>query len=54
MIEAADAVIIDVRTARTWWRSKHKIRLAIRENPSQVEEWAANYSKRQLLIFYCT
>jgi hypothetical protein len=53
LLGSPDTVIIDVRTDRTWWRSKHKIRGAVHENPYEVSDWADNYSKNQTLIFYC-
>ena len=49
-----DVVIIDVRTAKTWWRSPTKIVNAVREELDSVEQWAAKYAKDKTLIFYCS
>jgi hypothetical protein len=49
-----DVVIIDVRTAKTWWRSSTKILNAVREEPGAVEKWAGRYPKDKTLILYCT
>jgi rhodanese-related sulfurtransferase len=46
-------VIIDVRTARSWWRSGEKIATAVREDPDRVNQWASKYTPEQTLIFYC-
>jgi hypothetical protein len=47
-----DVVIIDVRTAKTWWRSGTKILHAVREEIGSVKQWADKYAKDQTLIFY--
>jgi rhodanese-related sulfurtransferase len=47
-------VIIDVRTAKTWWRSPSKIENAVREELGSLERWAEKYPKDKTLIFYCT
>jgi len=49
-----DVIIIDVRTAKTWWRSPTKILSAVREEPGAVEKWAGKYPKDKTLILYCT
>ena len=54
MIANPDVVIIDVRTAKTWWRSPTKIENAVREEPGSLERWAEKYPKEKTLIFYCT
>ena len=48
----SDVVIIDVRKYRNWWRSSKKILSAVRENPSNVGQWAQKYPKNKSLIFY--
>ena len=48
-----DVIFIDVRKAKSWWRSTAKIARAIREAPDAVEQWAAKYDKDQTLILYC-
>ena len=54
MLDDPDVVIIDVRTAKTWWRSPTKISNAVREELDSVEQWAAKYAKDKTLIFYCS
>jgi hypothetical protein len=54
MLAIPDVVIIDVRTAKTWWRSPNKIENAVREEPGSLEHWAEKYPKDKTLIFYCT
>ena len=54
MLTSADVVIIDVRTAKTWWRSTTKIEKAVREEPGSLERWAEKYPKNKILIFYCS
>ena len=53
MLYRPDVVIIDVRKYRNWWRSTHKISTAVREDPSEVDQWAQKYSKDKTLVFYC-
>ena len=48
-----DVIFIDVRTAKSWWRSTAKIARAIREEPDAVEHWAPKYDKNKTLILYC-
>ena len=54
MLADPDVVIIDVRTAKTWWRSLSKIENAVREEPGSPERWAGKYAKNKTLIFYCS
>jgi len=54
MLANPDVVIIDVRTAKTWWRSPSKIENSVREEPGSLERWAEKYPKDKTLIFYCT
>ena len=54
MLADPDVVIIDVRTAKNWWRSPSKIENAVREEPGWPERWRGSYSKNMTLIFYCT
>ena len=51
--DTPEVVFIDVRSAKSWWRSATKITHAVRENPSAVQQWASKYTKDQTLIFYC-
>ena len=46
-------LFIDVRTAKSWWRSTAKIAHAIREEPNTVDQWATKYDKNKTLILYC-
>ncbi len=50
---AADTSIIDVRAAADWSGSTLKIKGAVREDPRDVEGWAAHYPKDRTLILYC-
>ncbi len=52
MLSDPEVVIIDVRTAKTWWRSPTKILNAVREELASVEQWAGKYPKEKTLIFY--
>jgi hypothetical protein len=54
MLANPEVVIIDVRTAKTWWRSPSKIENAVREELGSLERWADKYPKNKTLIFYCT
>jgi len=54
MLANPEVVIIDVRTAKTWWRSPNKIENAVREELGSLERWADKYPKNKTLIFYCT
>jgi Rhodanese-like domain len=54
LLGSADVIIIDVRTAKTWWRSSTKILNAVREEPGTIEKWAAKYPKDKTLILYCS
>jgi hypothetical protein len=49
-----DVVTVDVRTARSWWRSSKKILGAERGDPAHVKEWEPNYTSGQKLILYCS
>ena len=53
LMDNPDVVIIDVRTKKSWWSSTTKIYGALREDPSNVSQWIAKYSKTSTLIFYC-
>ena len=48
-----DVIFIDVRTAKSWWRSTTKIARAIREKPGAIEHWDRKYGKDKTLILYC-
>jgi hypothetical protein len=52
MLADPEVVIIDVRTAKAWWKSPTKILNAVREELGSVEQWAGKYPKDKTLIFY--
>jgi hypothetical protein len=54
MLTNPEVVIIDVRTAKAWWRSPSKIENAVREELGSLERWADKYPKNKTLIFYCS
>ena len=54
MVARPDVIFIDVRTAKSYWRSTSKIPHAVREAPHNVKFWASKYAKDKTLIFYCT
>jgi hypothetical protein len=54
LLGSPDVIIIDVRTAKTWWRSPTKILGAVREEPGAIEKWAGKYPKDKTLILYCS
>ena len=52
MLDNPEVVIIDVRTAKSWWRSRTKILTAVREEIGSIMQWAGKYPKDKTLIFY--
>lgn len=54
LVKNQNAVIIDVRTARNWWRSNAKILGADRGDPALVEKWEPKYAYEETLILYCS
>ena len=48
-----DIVILDVRRSGDWKASSSKVRGAVREDPADVDSWAAKYPKQKTLILYC-
>ncbi len=48
-----DVVVVDVRRSQDWDQSDSKIRGAVREDPSNVDAWAAKYPEDKTLLFYC-
>jgi len=52
LLNNSDVIIIDVRKYRNWWRSSKKILMAVREDPSKVDQWVQKYPKDKSLIFY--
>ncbi len=47
-----NVVVIDVRTDHDWADSKSKIKGAVREDPSKVQQWMSKYPKDKTIIFY--
>ncbi len=54
MLANPDVVFIDVRTAKSWWRSPTKIENAVREELGALKQWEKKYAKHKTLIFYCS
>ena len=46
-------VIVDVRTAKDWQGSQAKIKGAIRQDPKEVQTWAASLPKEKKIVLYC-
>jgi len=53
LLDNPDIVIIDVRKKKSWWSSTTKIYGAVREDPSEVSQWADKYPKTKTLFIYC-
>jgi rhodanese-related sulfurtransferase len=49
----SDIVILDVRRSGDWKASPSKIQGAVREDPADVDSWAAKYPKETTLVLYC-
>jgi hypothetical protein len=52
MLDNPDVVIIDVRNAKAWWKSRTKILNAVREELGSINQWEGKYRKDKTLIFY--
>jgi hypothetical protein len=52
LLEDPDTTVIDVRQGRDWDSSDAKIKGAVREDPSYVEDWSKKYAKDARLVFY--
>jgi rhodanese-related sulfurtransferase len=48
-----DVVILDVRRSGDWKASPSKIQSAVREDPADVDSWAAKYPKEKTMVLYC-
>jgi hypothetical protein len=53
-LDESDVLIIDVRAEGSWKGSDSKIKGAVREDPSSVQNWIKNYPKEKTLVFYCS
>lgn len=49
-----DVIVLDVRTGGDYRSSPIKIQGALRENPIDVNNWAAKYSKDKTIVLYCS
>ena len=49
-----EVIVVDVRAGGSWTDSSTKIKGAVREDPNEVENWFAKYSKDKTLVFYCS
>jgi hypothetical protein len=49
-----DVVIVDVRSEGSWTGSGSKIKGAVREDPTGVQNWINKYPKEKTLVFYCS
>jgi rhodanese-related sulfurtransferase len=48
-----DIVILDVRRSGDWKASPSKVKGAVREDPADVDSWAAKYPKEKTVVLYC-
>ena len=46
-------VILDVRAGNDWQDSKTKIKGAVRQDPKEVQTWAASLPKDKKIVLYC-
>jgi hypothetical protein len=53
MLGSKELVVIDVRAGKDWDASEIKIKGAVREDPKNLDSWAAKYPKEMTLVFYC-
>ena len=54
MLGHPEVIILDVRAAGDWDKSKTKIQGAVREDPNKsAESWANKYPKYKTIILYC-
>ena len=49
-----DLIVVDVRTAGSWEKSKSKIQGAVREEPKEVSDQTGRFPKDKPLVFYCS
>lgn len=50
---SSEVIILDVRAGRDWSASEYKIKGAVREDPSNFEDWSSTYPKDKKLVLYC-
>ena len=46
-------IILDVRQPKDWQASDKKIRGAVRQEPNEVQNWAATLPKDKKIVLYC-
>jgi 3-mercaptopyruvate sulfurtransferase SseA len=46
-------IIIDVRQPSDWQGSDKKIKGAVRQEPKEVQTWAASLPKEKKIVLYC-
>ena len=45
-------IILDVRAAKDWHPSNRKIKGAVRQDPNEVKNWAANLPQDKKIVLY--
>jgi hypothetical protein len=54
MLGNPEVIILDVRAAGDWDKSKTKIQGAVREDPNKsAKSWADQYSQDKTIVLYC-
>ena len=53
LVGSPDLVILDVRAGSDWTSSDTKIKGALREDPREIDSWAAKYPKDKIIVLYC-
>ncbi len=53
MLGNPDVIVVDVRQSRYWKKSGQRIKGAVCEDPTKVEEWIKKYPKDKTIVFYC-
>ena len=54
MLGDPELVVVDVRAGGSWTDSTTKIKGAVREDPTAVQNWVQKYPKDRTLVFYCS
>ena len=47
-----EVIILDVRAPKDWHVSDKKIKGAVREDPDEIQTWAANLPKNKKIVLY--
>ena len=53
MLGKPELVLLDVRRGKDWDSSEFKIKGAVREDPSKIDEWKGKVDKGKTLVLYC-